>query len=79
MEIAISTFKATCLEVLRKVKRTGQPVTITRHGEPIAQIMPPPQRATGWLGSARGTAKILVSDDELINTTFEDEWDVLKN
>ncbi len=41
--IMISKFKATCLAVLNKVKQTGQPVLVTRRGEPIALIEPPPQ------------------------------------
>ncbi|HUP18651.1 MAG TPA: PIN domain-containing protein [Gemmatimonadota bacterium] len=32
--IAISRFKATCLAVMRRVKRTGRPVVVTRFGEP---------------------------------------------
>jgi len=40
-EIAISKFKATCLAVLEKVKKTGQPILVTRFGHPVAQITPP--------------------------------------
>jgi antitoxin (DNA-binding transcriptional repressor) of toxin-antitoxin stability system len=40
-EIAISKFKATCLAVLEKVKKTGQPVVVTRFGHPVAEIRPP--------------------------------------
>jgi prevent-host-death family protein len=59
--IAISKFKATCLSVLQKVKRTGRPVLVTRFGKPIASIVPPPTpvRRRGWLGSLAGTATIV--------------------
>jgi len=40
-EIAISKFKATCLAVLERVKKTGQPVLVTRFGQAVAQIIPP--------------------------------------
>jgi len=40
-EIAISKFKATCLAVLEKVKKTGQPILVTRFGHPIAEVRPP--------------------------------------
>ncbi len=33
-EIAISKFKATCLAVLERVRKTGQPVLVTRFGQP---------------------------------------------
>lgn len=59
--ISVSQFKATCLECLRKVKATGQPVLITRRGEPVAQLVPPPPESLrpGWVGSAVGTGEIL--------------------
>jgi len=56
-EIAISVFKATCLERLETVRRTREPLLITRRGEPVAVIMPPPQ-AGSWLGRFAGTAAI---------------------
>ncbi len=40
--LTISQFKATCLAVLDKVKRTNRSVMITRRGKPIAMIDPPP-------------------------------------
>jgi prevent-host-death family protein len=40
-EIAISKFKATCLAVLERVRKTGQPIRVTRFGQPVADINPP--------------------------------------
>ena len=40
-KIAISKFKATCLAVLEKVRKTGQPVMITRFGHPVAEVIAP--------------------------------------
>jgi prevent-host-death family protein len=56
-EIAISKFKATCLAVLERVRRTKQPIRVTRFGKPIAEIAPPsgdekPQRRLGTLGGS---------------------------
>jgi prevent-host-death family protein len=59
-EIAISKFKATCLAVLQKVKRTGQPVLVTRFGHPIAQIVPPDAvKRTPRFGTGAGSITIL--------------------
>jgi len=60
-EIAISKFKATCLAVLEKVKKTRDPVLITRFGQPIARIEPPTSEPTTRikLGTGSGTARIL--------------------
>lgn len=59
--IAISEFKATCLAVLDRVRRTGTSVVVTKHGQPVAEIVPPLAiRAGGnWLGSLRGSAVIV--------------------
>jgi antitoxin (DNA-binding transcriptional repressor) of toxin-antitoxin stability system len=40
-EIAISKFKATCLAVLERVRKTGQPIRVTRFGQAVAEINPP--------------------------------------
>lgn len=58
--VSISQFKATCLALLDRVKKTGQPILVTRRGEPIAMVVPPPpaQRPATWLGSLKSTAKI---------------------
>ena len=58
--IVISKFKATCLSVLKRVKQTGQPVLVTRRGEPIALIEPPPQpeKRESWLGMFRSRGTI---------------------
>lgn len=54
-QIQISEFKATCLAVLDRVHQTGEPVLITRRGQPIARVVPATQR----LGTMIGTGKIL--------------------
>jgi prevent-host-death family protein len=57
----VSKFKATCLAVLQRVKRTGRPVLITRFGEPVAEVAPPPRQAprSDWLGAMAGRGKIV--------------------
>jgi prevent-host-death family protein len=75
--ISISQFKATCLAVLDKVKRTGRPVLVTRHGKPIAMIdpPPPPDRRASWLGSYRSKGKII--GDIVSPASEENDWGVL--
>jgi len=58
-EIAISKFKATCLAVLEKVKKTGQPILVTRFGHPVAQITPPVSKRAPKLGTGVGSITIL--------------------
>jgi antitoxin (DNA-binding transcriptional repressor) of toxin-antitoxin stability system len=58
-EIAISKFKATCLAVLEKVRKTREPILVTRFGQPVAQISPPGVAKKIKLGGGAGTAVIL--------------------
>ena len=75
-EIAISKFKATCLRLLDSVKKTGRPLLVTRKGEPIALVMPPPPKSKTWLGSMKDTIKI--TGDIISPALEEEEWEVLQ-
>ncbi|HEV8129605.1 MAG TPA: type II toxin-antitoxin system Phd/YefM family antitoxin [Acidobacteriota bacterium] len=59
--IGIAKFKATCLKVLKDVKESGKPLLVTKRGEPIAQVIPPPapDRPRSWLGCMRDSGKIV--------------------
>lgn len=76
--VAVSKFKATCLALLEKVMRTGEPILITKKGKPLAQVLPPPPVANSpsWLGRSSGTAKI--KGDLIESVTNPDEWSALK-
>ncbi len=76
--VSISEFKATCLARLKRVKRTGQPLLITRRGEPIAEVVPPrPQkRRRRWLGAREGSGRIL--GDLIAPAVDPSEWEVLR-
>lgn len=77
-ELKISEFKATCLAVLARVGRTGNPVLVTRFGKPVAQVVPPPKPPTeAWLGCMRGQGAILGDLVQPVGTP--DEWEVLSD
>jgi prevent-host-death family protein len=40
MDISVSRFKQACLEMVRQVETTRQPVTITRRGKVVARLSP---------------------------------------
>lgn len=76
-EIAISKFKATCLAVMERVRKTRQPVLVTRFGEPVAEIVPPspPPRPAGWLGCMAGTAEIV--GDVISPAGDAEDWEAM--
>ena len=76
--IAISKFKATCLELLKKVKATGQPLLITRNNEPVAMVVPPPtpDNKPGWLGCMQSSG--VIKGDIVSPAVAADDWEVLE-
>lgn len=76
--VSISKFKATCLARLDRVKRTRQPLLITRRGEPIAEVRPPSALRTskGWLGSLQSTGHI--TGDLIAPAAGGHEWEALR-
>jgi antitoxin (DNA-binding transcriptional repressor) of toxin-antitoxin stability system len=71
-KIPISKFAANCQAIIDEAIASGQPVTITRSGKAIAEIVPAPARRQPprQLGGMEGT---LDPTDDLIDTS--DLWD----
>jgi prevent-host-death family protein len=58
--VPISEFKARCLGLIQEVDKTRQPLRITRHGRPIAEVIPAgPARKRNFVGDMVGTGKIV--------------------
>jgi prevent-host-death family protein len=69
--ISASDLKARCLAVLDEVNRTGEPVTVTKRGRPVAQLVPAPLvDATGDLA---GSVEIL--GDIVSPALPPDDWE----
>jgi prevent-host-death family protein len=72
MDLAAGRFKATCLQVMEQVRRTREPVIITKRGKPVAKLVPvteedPPQ----LFGMLKGT--VLIRGDIVASTG--EVWD----
>lgn len=79
LEITISEFKAKCLALLEQVRKTKQPLRVTRHGKPVADIVPPNievDRAR-WIAEMQGSAETL--GDIISPASDEDDWEVLRD
>ena len=76
--ISISEFKATCLAVLERVRKTRVSILVTRRGQPVAQITPPSEEtlAEGRVfGAMAGTANIV---GDLVEPIATDDWEALR-
>lgn len=63
-------FKARCLALLDEVAATGRAIVVTKHGRPVARVVPldPP-------AALAGSVTLLADDDEAFFSTGE-MWDV---
>jgi prevent-host-death family protein len=75
-EVSISEFKAKCLALLDKVNKTKKPLRVTRHGKPVAEVVPPSPAAPSdsWLGSMKDLIEI--HGDIVSPANDPDEWEV---
>ena len=73
--IPAGEFKAKCLKLLDQVAADRRPLIVTKHGKPVAQIVPMPTKK--WVdpvGAMQGSGVILGD----IISPLENEWEALK-
>jgi prevent-host-death family protein len=73
MDIPAAAFKAECLKLMDQVEKTREPIIITKHGRPVAQLAPVPPDPRSLFGYMKGTVKI-VGD---IVAPVESDWSAL--
>jgi prevent-host-death family protein len=71
--IAAGEFKAKCLKLLDEVAEKRETLVITKHGKPVAQIMPMPPEVDPF-GYMRGSG-VIIGD---IISPLENEWEAAK-
>ena len=49
MDISVTEFKHRCLEIIRRVEKTGKPVAITRRGKVVVRLNPSGSAGNGGL------------------------------
>jgi prevent-host-death family protein len=71
MEIAAGQFKAQCLQLMDRVKQTHEEIVITKHGRPVAKLVPVEERGSSFIGYMRGS--VVVSGD--IIAPVDEDWE----
>jgi prevent-host-death family protein len=69
MEITASQFKARCLALLDDVAGSGSELVVTKHGRPVAKVVPVDDDA-----DLRGTVTYNVDEDQLI-APIDTDWE----
>lgn len=69
--IAAGKFKAICLQVMDEVGTRREPVLITKHGKPVAKLVPVDETIPELFGFLRGS----VAEQGDLVSPVEDKWD----
>ncbi len=70
--VAISEFKAKCLNLITKLDKTKKPMVITKNGKPVAKIIP--FKSDNNLETLRGKVKYYGD----IISPIEEDWNAEK-
>ena len=73
MDISAAQFKAECLKLMDLVEKTREPITITKHGRPVAQLSPVPADEDSLFGYMKETMK---TEGDVMEPIAE-EWSAL--
>lgn len=72
IQIAAGQFKAQCLQLMDRVQRSREEIVITKHGKPVAKLVPVDENRSGSvIGYLRGTVEIVGN----IVSPLEEEWE----
>jgi prevent-host-death family protein len=76
--VSATEFKAKCLALLDEVQQSGDSITITKRGQPVAVVSPPRRRArkssmNSWAGRVKILGDIVNGDPYLWNVVREAE------
>jgi prevent-host-death family protein len=56
--ISAADFKATCLELMDRVRETGMEYVVTKHGKPVAKLIAVGADSAQLIGSLKGKLRI---------------------
>ena len=71
-------FKAKCLGVLDDVARTGDVVTITKRGKPVARLIPYTAESTGVFPQDQLKGSVRILEDIVSSPWAADDWNAVR-
>ncbi len=75
-KMAAGAFKANCLAVMDDVQAKHETVVITKHGKPVAKLVPVEPQGDDIFGFLRG--KVTITGDVVCPALSRREWGNLK-
>jgi prevent-host-death family protein len=71
-EMPAGQFKAQCLAIMDQVQQSGEPVLITKHGKPVAKLIPAEATGDDVFGYMAG--KVAILGDIVAPVTPLEDW-----
>ena len=68
--VPATEFKARCLELLDRVRQTREEITVTKHGKPVAKLVPLSEETTKIFGCLQGA---VTRYDDLVGP-IDERW-----
>ena len=72
LRVPAAQFKAHCLSLIEQVRLSRRPIVVTKHGRPVAKVVPFQTKPRPIFGFSKGTAKILGN----LTAPTGERWDV---
>jgi prevent-host-death family protein len=72
-QMRASAFKAKCLRLMDEVAATGEPIIITKNGQPICQLVPYRRKPKTLYGARQGSIRITGD----LNAPLDVAWEAL--
>jgi len=72
LSVPAAQFKAHCLSLLERVRQSRRPIVVTKHGRPVAKVVPLRVERRPILGFSKGSVRIL---GDIVAPTGE-HWNV---
>ena len=69
--VSASEFRAKCLRMLDEVAEHGRALVITKHGRPVAKVVPVRERRAPMMGRWKGIVQI---KGDIVNFNAVDDW-----
>ena len=72
---SVSEFKKHCLALFEKIQHKGEEILITKHGEPIAMVIPLRKEHQPLRGSMKGQ---LMINGDIVECDWSEGWEALR-
>jgi prevent-host-death family protein len=73
-KIPAAAFKAKCLGLIDDVARKRKPLVITKHGKPVAKLVPVDEKPRELIGYMKGTIRFMGD----VVSPLDSEWEAMR-